>query len=217
MYRFFTGPVGYFPHRWIMKAHFTWKLRKAFADKAYSFISSSCLGGLFSQILAVQYRSPTVGLFFTPADYLNFIGNLQGNLESELEWEKHDSDKLGYPVGNINGIKIRLMHYANFEEARFKWNSRKRRVDMKNTFFIFTDRDGATYEHLMAFDGLHCRRKLMFVHKPYPEFSSAVYVRGFERDGQVGELYSQWHRLNSALTLSFLSNLADQTGPQANG
>lgn len=217
MYRFFTGPIGYLPHRWAMKAHLTWKLRKAFADKNYSFISSSCLGGLFSQILGAQYRSPTVGLFFTPADYLSFVGNLQRNLELDLVWNKHDSEKFGYPVGNINGINIRLMHYANFEEARFKWNTRKHRVDMEKIVFIFTDRDAATYEHLMAFDRLNFRRKLMFVHKPYPEFSSAIYVKGYEGDGQVGELYSQWHRLNGALTLPFLLKLADQTGSQANG
>lgn len=192
----------------VMKAHFSWKLKKAFAGKAFSFVSSSCLGGRFSRILAAQYRSPTVGLYFNPADYLSFISDLQKNLDTDLELDKSGSEQAGYPVASVNGIKIMLMHYASFDEARTKWNARKSRVEMANAFFIFTDRDGATYEHLLAFDKLPFRRKIVFVHKPYPEIRSAVYVKGFEQAGQVGELYSQWHRLDGALPQAMLKGLA---------
>lgn len=42
--------------------------------------------------------------------------------------------------------------------------------------------------HLMAFDQLLFLRKIVFVHKPYPEMRSVVYVKRFQHAGQLGEL-----------------------------
>lgn len=184
----------------IEKALLARKLKKYFSGKDFSFISSNCLGGRFSRILGTQYRSPTVGLYFDPPDFLLFLGDLQRNLDTDIALDEMRSEQAGYPVGMVNGFRIRMMHYSNFADARNKWNARKSRVDLSNTLFIFTDRDGATYEHLQVFDRLPFKRKIVFVHKPYPEIRSAVHVKGFENEGQVGELYSQWHCLNSALT-----------------
>lgn len=198
--------IAYLP-RLVMKAHFAWNLRKAFAGQTFSFISSNCLGGRFSEILATQYRSPTVGLYFDPADYLNFVGDLEKNLQADLECDEAASEAFGYPVGRVNGIQVKLQHYANFAQARNKWNARKSRVDIANAFFIFTDREGASYAQLEAFDQLPYPRKIMFVHQPYPELRSAIYIKGDESAGEVAELYSQWHRLNAALPLARLRRL----------
>lgn len=176
------------------------KLRKYFAGKDYCFISSNCLGGRFSQMLGKQYRSPTVGLYFDPSDFLSFLSDLPRNLQAEMTWDEHRSAQMGYPVGVVNGCHIHLMHYKSFADAKHKWSQRRSRVDLRDAFYIFTDREGATYEQLQAFDRLPFEHKMVFVHKPYPELRSAVYVKGFEREGQVGELYSLSHYLNSALT-----------------
>jgi len=176
------------------------KLRQHFAPHEFSFISSNCLGGRFSQLLKTQYRSPTVGLYFYPRDFLSFVTDLPRNLEAEMEVDEPSSGQQGYPVGVLNACKIHFMHYANFAVAKQKWNERKSRVNLSKAFFIFTDRDGATYEDLQVFDRLPYERKMLFVHRPYPELRSAIYVKGFEQAGQVGELYSLSHYLNSALT-----------------
>jgi len=176
------------------------RLKKFFAGKDYCFISSNCLGGRFSQMLGKQYRSPTVGLYFDPTDFLSFLSDLPRNLETEMTCDENHSIQMGYPIGVINNCKIHLMHYKNFSAAKDKWNQRRARVNLRDAFYIFTDREGATYEQLQAFDRLPFEHKMAFVHKPYPELRSAVYVKGFEREGQVGELYSLSHYLNSALT-----------------
>lgn len=192
----------------VNQAHLSWKLRSAFRGTAFSFISSNCLGGLFSQILGVQYRSPTVGLYFSPKDYLRFVSDLQRNLEADFTVDQAASTQSDYPVANVNGIKIVLQHYNSFETARQKWNTRKSRVSTANAFLIFTDRDGATYEDLVAFDNLPFARKVIFAHRPYPELRSAVYVKSDPAATQVAELYSKWHRLNAALPLARLRALA---------
>lgn len=176
------------------------RLRQHFAQRDFSFISSNCLGGRFSQLLDVQYRSPTVGLYFYPGDFLNFVSDLPRNLQADVDADEPSSAQQGYPVGVVNACKIHFMHYASFAAAKQKWNERKSRVDLAKAIFIFTDRDGATYQDLLAFDELPFERKMLFVHRPYPELRSAIYIKGFERAGQVGELYSLSHYLNSALT-----------------
>ncbi|BBP03617.1 hypothetical protein TPL01_11560 [Sulfuriferula plumbiphila] len=45
--------------------------------------------------MATQYRSPTVGLYFNPADYLSFISDLQKLLDADLELDKSGSEQTG--------------------------------------------------------------------------------------------------------------------------
>jgi hypothetical protein len=45
-------------------------------------------------------------------------------------------------------------------------------------------------------------------HREFAELRSAVYVQGYEDADEVGELYNEWHRLNSAFSLAHLRALA---------
>ena len=49
---------------------------------------------------------------------------------------------------------------------------------------------GAKYEDLQAFDNLPYPNKVVFTHKPYPELKSAFYIKGFENEGEVGDLFT---------------------------
>ena len=58
---------------------------------------------------------------------------------------------------------------------------------------MMTDKDGgkgAKYEDLQAFDSLPYPNKVVFTHKPYPELKSAFYIKGFENEGEVGDLFT---------------------------
>ena len=57
---------------------------------------------------------------------------------------------------------------------------------MDNVFFLFSDRDGCTYDDLKEFDALPYRNKAVFCHKEYPDIKSAVYIRGFENKDCIG-------------------------------
>lgn len=53
-----------------------------------------------------------------------------------------------------------------------------------------TERDGCTEDDIKNFDALPHKNKVVFVHKPMPEYKSAVYLPGTELDGVDG----QWVR-----------------------
>jgi uncharacterized protein (DUF1919 family) len=184
------------------------KFLEAFRDSDFCFVSSNCVGGRFSQLLDRPHASPTVGLWFEPGDYLRFVGRLEENLAAELSFDAALSQLRGYPMGVVNDVRIHFMHYTSEEEARAKWRRRAARIARDKVFLIFTDRDGATYDDLRQFDALPFARKLVFTHKAYPEFASAVLIPGYQNDGQVGDIYSDWHVLDKALSVEALQRLA---------
>ena len=85
------------------------------------------------------------------------------------------------------------MHYRNSQEAQQKWLARSARINLDNLFIMMTDKDdaqGIAYEDLAAFDQLPFKNKVVFTRKPYPEFKSAFYIKGFEKQNQVGDLFT---------------------------
>lgn len=133
--------------------------------------------------LGLQFRSPTVNLFIRPSEYVKLLGNLYHYL-----FEAHfvAEPNAGYPVGLLDDIRVDFVHYQSFDEAVAKWNDRLARVDLDNAFYIMTERDGCTYDDLVAFDELPLRNKVVFVSKPMPEIASSFYDPSFPVVG--GEL-----------------------------
>ncbi len=132
-----------------------------------------------------RFNSPTVNLNIEAEDFLRFLNNPQKYLnEKPVEI---DSD-MSFPVGRIDDITLYFMHYKSFDEAANKWIERSKRVDFNNLFVMMTDKNGCTYENIAEFDALPYENKVIFTHKPYPEFKSAYYIKGFENDGEVGIL-----------------------------
>lgn len=160
-------------------------LRKKLKNRNLSVIASNCNGGFILSDLGIKFNTPTINLFFYPEDFLNFISDIKGNLKYELIEEKGDYI---YPIGRLNNIKIHFMHYKTFEEAKEKWDLRKKRINYDNLFIMFTDRDGCTYEQIKRFNELPYKNKVMFTHKSYPEFKSCYYIEGFENNESVGIL-----------------------------
>ena len=161
-------------------------LRLRLKNKNFSIIASNCNGGAIMNDLGVKFNTPTVNLFLFPNDFLTFLSDIEGNLKYDIT--EYKDNKYNYPIGNLNGIKIHFMHYGSFDEAKSKWNERKQRIDYNNLFIMFTDRDGCTYEQIKQFDSLPYKNKVIFTHKPYPEFKSAYYIDGFENEESVGIL-----------------------------
>ena len=60
-----------------------------------------------------------------------------------------------------------------------------------NLFVVFCDKMGCNYDIIKAFDELPIKHKVIFTCKPYPEFKSAYYIKGFENQEEVGIL-SEW-------------------------
>lgn len=136
--------------------------KKRLINKSPTIISSDCLGGIIYHNLGLEFKSPTINLYFGKEDFFEFVRNLRGYLESEII-EVKDSEK-PFPVGelmyNDKKITVNFMHYANFDEAKTKWVERKKRVDFSNIYVTQIIRD-ASEKDITAFDNLPYKKKLL--------------------------------------------------------
>ena len=149
-----------------------------------TIIASNCIGTFIYYDMKLRFNSPTINLSFDMNDYVRFLENLPWYLEQEVV--PCEDNRFDYPCGMVEDVQIRFNHYKTFEEAADKWNERKQRIDWDNLFIIGIDGDDCTYESLRQFNALPYPNKVVFTHKPYPEFSSAYYLPGFEDMGGIG-------------------------------
>nr|WP_314738908.1 DUF1919 domain-containing protein [uncultured Haemophilus sp.] len=161
-------------------------------NHSMSVIASNCNGAFILHDLNEQFRSPFVNLYLEPADFVKYLQNITAYNQMELGFISTDKP---YPVGKLADITLHFMHYHSEQEAREKWQERLKRLNLDNLFIIMTDRDGCTEQDLHAFDKLPFENKVVFTHKPYPEIRSSVYIKGFENQNQVGDLFefSGWN------------------------
>ena len=157
-------------------------------NRTPSIIASNCVGTFIYYDMKLRYQSPTINLSFDMNDYVRFLENLRWYLEQPVV--PYADERFDYPCGMIGDVEIRFNHYKTFEEAAAKWEERKKRIDWDNLFVIGVDRDDCTYDSIKRFDALPYPNKVIFTHKPYPEFKSACYLNGFEDETCVGILTS---------------------------
>ena len=168
------------------------KNRKRLINKDFTIISCNCIGGVISHELGMEFRSPTINLFFKAPDFLKFCSNIKHYLNSPLM--EIDDSKTLYPVIRCDDITLNCVHYQDFNEVQVKWRARSKRINWKNLFFIMVERDGCTKEDIIKFDALPFLNKVIFVHKPMPDIASAMYIPGTELDGENG----QWVKMLTA-------------------
>lgn len=153
----------------------------------FSVIASNCTGGFILHDLGLQFRSPFVNLYMEPSDFIKYLKKIDYYNSCEFKFE--DRSDRPYPVGILDDLKVYFVHYKNSEEAETTWKKRLKRLNNKKLFIILTERDGCTYKDLEEFDKLPYENKVVFTHKKYPEIKSAYYIKGFEDNGEVGDLF----------------------------
>ena len=153
----------------------------------FSLIASNCNGGFILHDLGLRFNSPFVNLWIKPTDYLQMLTDIKSFMDKPLTFIKEEG--INHPVGQIDNINIYFQHYESEQEALEKWISRKSRMNYDNLFVLFTDRDGCTYEDLIAFDNLPIKNKIVFTNKEYPDIKSSFYIKGFENQSEVGQCF----------------------------
>lgn len=160
--------------------------RSKLINKNPTIIASNCNGAFLMHDLGLKFRTPTVNLYFLPKHFIKLVENLDYYISLELE--KFQDNNLDYPVGKLDDVIIYFMHYKSFEEAKQKWNERKKRIDKSNIYIMMTDRDGCTYEDMKAFDMISYKNKVIFTKNKYDNIKSSYYIHGFEKEDSVGIL-----------------------------
>jgi uncharacterized protein (DUF1919 family) len=106
-------------------------------------------------------------------------------LNCELEFVPHSENHITYPVARLDDITIYFQHYASKEDARAKWERRKKRLNPDSICCLLVERDGCTKDDLIRFSRLPYPTASL-VHLPIPDVKNTYYIRGFEQDKEVG-------------------------------
>lgn len=162
--------------------------------KDFSILSNNCWGGMISECYGLKKNSPTVGLFFAAADYIEFLSYLDDYIHSELKiidpsetkWINSDivrTPKYGtYPVGRLTcergKIDIFFLHYHSNEEAIVKWNNRCKRINTNKLIVKFNDQNGCKEEDIEKFVKLKYQNKLFFTCKSWANEKEYVDILG---------------------------------------
>ena len=169
------------------------RLKLKLKNKDVSLISSNCTGATMLHDLGLRFNSPFVNLWVRPDEYIRLLSDFKTYMSMELKFIKEEG--VSYPIGILGDVRIYFQHYESEEEARNKWNERKRRINYNNLFILFSDRDGCTKDDLIKFDELPYKNKIVFTNREYTDIKSAFYIRGFEKEQSVGmcmAFMSEW-------------------------
>lgn len=156
---------------------------KKLKNNDFSIISSNCIGMFMYKDMGLKDLSPTINLSIPMNDFVKMAENLRWYMEQKITKAETKED---YPVGFLGDVEIRFIHYSTFEEAVWKWEERKKRINWDNLFIAGAERDGCTYGTIRCFQQLPYKNKVIFTHVRYPEFPSAYYIKGFEEEKEVG-------------------------------
>ena len=153
---------------------------KTLRVKEFTIISNNCWGGTVYESYNLSKQSPTVGLFFMAEDYIRFLSDLRGYLESELEFIQPEESKWRdapqvsgdkrfgiYPVGRLKDIELFFLHYHSQQEAKDKWERRIKRIHWDRLLVKFNDQNGCTEKHVEAFTQLPFKNKVFFTCKEW--------------------------------------------------
>lgn len=119
--------------------YFDWKRYLSIKNGGVSIISQCCFGGILYNRLGLMFLSPTINMFFDEVGFIEFSHNIEDYLKAEVKYVEKKycpTQKIMYPVGKINGVRLYFNHDTDFEQAVAKWEKRKLRVNKSNMAVI---------------------------------------------------------------------------------
>lgn len=114
-----------------------------------TIISNNCSASAIYQDMGWRYTSPTIILQILPEEFTKFCVNLKHYMECDVvqcttlsdthrEWVLNFYGYIPeFPMGLVDDVLIMFQHYKTFDEAKQKWDERKKRIDYDHIGYIF--------------------------------------------------------------------------------
>lgn len=182
--------------------------RVGLVNRNFTIISNNCWGGSVYDNFSLPYKTPTIGLFIMPDDYIKFLKNMNYYLDSKLvkvNWDETpfceflydnkniykknlNKDLNDLVIARLHDIYIVFLHYNSFDEANKKWNRRKKRINLNNCVVKFNDQNNFKKNNFEEFDKLPFKNKIFYTASD--EFKSSystkiVYLKQYKNNGYV--------------------------------
>ena len=161
------------------------EMKKRLKNNGFTIISSNCIGGMVYHMFDHPFLSPTINLSMSFPDFVCFCSDLEHYLNAELKTYQGDL-KWSYPMADLDGLTLHMVHYKSFEQAKADWERRAKRVDFDNLFLVASARDGFTQELAEQFDAL-VHPKVLFVGQKDSN-PDHFYIKGFENEKELGDV-----------------------------
>ena len=159
------------------------KMRKELKNRDFTILSCNCAAGIIYHRYNHPFLSPTINLWIEQNDFLKFVSDLDHYLAQDLKFIQTDA---GYPVAECGDIIIWFNHYTSEEDARQKWESRKKRVNRDNLFILMSERDGIGREDILKLGEVPCRNRVIFTSHKYEDIPYACFLPPYKGEDEVG-------------------------------
>ena len=176
-------------------------------DTDFTIISNNCWGGHVYRWYAIEYKSPTIGLYFFSDEYVRFISRLYYYLGCDLSFIRIEDSKYystllsrntTCPIGILDDVEIVFLHYKSNEEAYEKWNRRKARINYNHLLFKMSEQNLCSLEALKAFDSLPYESKICFTTRKYGLSSEILFEEAVGMDEIPNDTTNFRKRINLA-------------------
>lgn len=160
-------------------------------NKDMTLLIPNCAGGHLFHDLGLRFMSPTINLMMYQNEFLQFVLHLDDYINNELVFYKHKEYEFPCAVLKADGlpdVNIHFTHYDSEEEAREKWESRKKRINRQNMFVCISERDGIFKEEIASLSTLNVRGVVAFTCNDYPDIPYQVYLPKYHGNGEVGNI-----------------------------
>lgn len=134
------------------------------AQSKLTIFSSNCWGGVVYKRLGLKVRSPLYNMGFdNEYGFLQFLSDPRRLLLNEvLQFEENgynERSKHYYPIYQLDGIRIRMLHDRDRERVEKKWNERVQRINWDNLFIMMYSDDERCIER---FSEVSYKKKVCF-------------------------------------------------------
>lgn len=153
-------------------------LRARLVTDDFSLLTSNCMGGVIYHRLGLKFNSPTIDTLIPDKDFVKFVNHLEDYLSKELKFIESNET---YPIAILGDIKVHFVHYHNCEEAKTKWEERKKRVKMDRLFLIMFDVD-VDKEDILKFGDVPCRNRICLSEYGHEDIAYVKKLRRGKKD-----------------------------------
>lgn len=162
------------------------QMRKEIKCKEITFLCPNCIGGILFHDLGLKFMSPTVNLMMLQTDFFKFVMNLEYYLSCDLQF--YTNELYQFPCAYLGDIKINFTHYRSREEAKTKWEERKKRIIKDNIFVFLEERDGLNKESMIQLKQLQVKGIVIFTANRYRDIPYSVYIKKYKKEGEIGNI-----------------------------